>query len=170
MISYGKVYLTPNIPPQARQWRNNQMIWRYCRQNTLISTAGQKRWLERIEGDPTIKMFGISVHGTNEQIGVCGLTSISLVNGSAEFSLYIAPKFQGNGYSKDALMALLNHGFNEWRLERIWGEVFEYNVKALAAFKKIGFKQEGILRHTYFKEGKYIDSIIVSMLKDEFHD
>lgn len=168
MINPEKVYLSADIPAEAREWRNQKAIWKYCRQNTLISQAGQEKWLERIENDPSIKMFGVNLVEDDKAVGVAGLTSISLSNGSAEFSLYIAPNFQGKGYAKEALVMLLDHSFSDWRLERVWGEVFDYNLRAAKLFKDIGFKEEGVLRHSYFKEGKFINSTIISILRDEF--
>jgi RimJ/RimL family protein N-acetyltransferase len=37
-------------------------------------------------------------------------------------------------------------------------------------YKKVGFVQEGILRKSIFKNNKFIDMVIMSVLKDEFHD
>lgn len=165
------IRLTPDIPVEAREWRNDPRIWMWCRQNHLISEHDQETWLTKIANDPTIKMFGIygdeTEGGVVVPIGVCGLTSISLAHRSAEFSLYIAPGRQGAGYGNRALVALLKHGFWNLGLNRIWGDVFEGN-QALEKFKTIGFKEEGILRQSYFKNGRFIDSTIISILRNEF--
>ena len=83
--------LVAEIPKQAREWRNHPDVWKWCRQYTLISPKQHEKWLEKIENDPRIKMFGIKHNET--ELGVCGLTSIDKHNQSAEFSLYIAPEF-----------------------------------------------------------------------------
>ena len=166
------VALTPDFPLwKARDWRNHPAIWRWCRQHTLISEGEQERWQEAQEADRTIKMFGVATgKGLTEPttpVGVCGFTSIDLLRRSAEFSLYIAPVHQGKGFAKKALALLVDHGFKDWGFQRIWGEVFDQNP-AYELFKKIGFHHEGTLRNTYFIDGKWTNSHIVSLLdRDE---
>lgn len=179
-----RVALSPDIPPKAREWRNDIRIRRWCRQYSLIDDRSQHLWEAKITTDPTIKMFGVellpeppspnvltvgttSFYGVT-YLGVCGLTSINRVNQSAEFSLYIAPWAQGKGYGKEALSLLLEHGFKDHNLNRIWGEVFDGNP-ALRMFSDMGMRHEGTLRQSYFREGKFIDSHIVGILRSEFN-
>jgi RimJ/RimL family protein N-acetyltransferase len=144
-------------------------VWRWCRQYTLIGPNAQKEWLEKIEKDPTIKMFGIySPIGSFEPVGVCGLTSIDRVNQSAEFSLYIAPEHQRKGFARDALTTLLRHGFNDMNLNRIWGETYDGN-HALEMFLKLGMVHEGTSKKAYFRNGKFIDSHRVAILREMFN-
>ena len=168
MINYDgqSVGLVSEVPPQARGWRNDKNIWKWCRQNSLISEADHAAWLNRISSDPTIKMFGIAL--INELfIGVCGLTSIDNINQKAEFSLYIAPEKQRLGYGKSALYTLLRHGFEDLNLNCIWGECFDGNP-AIDMFKELGMTVEGTLRQRYFREGHFIDTHIVSILRGDF--
>jgi RimJ/RimL family protein N-acetyltransferase len=100
-------------------------------------------------------------------LGVCGLTSIDLYNRHAEFSLYIAPQLQGDGLGTRALKTLLAYGFKTLGLNSIWGETFQGN-HALKMFEQMGFKIEGSRRDFYFRDGKYIDAVLVSMQASEF--
>lgn len=167
------VRLTSEIPSQAREWRNHPDVWKWCRQYTLIDENSHDSWLRRISTDPTIKMFGVSAREASEHgivirdIGVCGLTSINRVNQTAEFSLYIAPEYQRHGYGKDALRTLLRHGFQDHNLQCIWGETF-YGNPAYQMFLDIGMRHEGTLRKRYFRDGRFIDAHLVSMLREEF--
>jgi len=110
-------------------------------------------------------MYGI--RDGNNLVGVCGLTSIDWVNRRAEFSLYIASEYQGNGYGEAALRLLVEHGFNVLNLNSIWGEAFDGNP-AINMFKKVGFIEEGRRRQFYFREGKYIDAILFSLMRSEY--
>lgn len=159
------INLSADIPQDSRKWRNYPEIYEWCRQHTLLSETEHRKWLERIETDNSIKMYGI--HKNAQPVGVCGFTSINLINRSAEFSLYIGLPFQGHGFGREALHRLLEHGFNEFGFNRIWGETFDKNP-AVKTFEKIGMKKEGTLRQSYFKNGKFIDSHIYSILASEF--
>jgi RimJ/RimL family protein N-acetyltransferase len=166
---YKPIALSPDVPSEARFWRNHHEIWMWCRQNTLLSQADHRKWLERIEHDPTIKMFGVYNYSKEFQgpVGVAGFTSINHVNENAEFSLYIAPEYHGKGYGRKALECLIMHGFIDFGFKRIWGEVFEDN-HAMKMFEKIGFVYEGRLRSSYWKSGRWIDSYIISMLDTDW--
>lgn len=166
MINGSIVSLSPDISGWAILWRNDERIRKWCRQYTLISPRGHSKWLDKIESDPTIKMFGI--RNSERPVGVCGLTSIDKQNQNAEFSLYIAPEYQRKGYGKEALELLLNHGFGDMNLNRIWGESFEGNP-AMEMFTQVGLNIEGCHRAAYFRSGKFVNSYVFSILRDEFY-
>jgi ribosomal-protein-alanine N-acetyltransferase len=140
----------------------------WCRQYTPISDYDQRRWWEKINTDPTIKMYSLR-DSEDRQVGVCGFTSIDRHNRSAEFSLYINPEHQKRGFGQEGLTLLLNHGFFDWGFHRIWGEVFEGN-HALKIFERLGFHRCGILRDSYWSDGSWIDSTIIDILSDDWDD
>ena len=149
------------------KWRNNYDIFKWCRQNDLISEMHHEDWFEKHQHDTSIKMYIVlDAENAYKPVGVCGLTGIDLVNQRAEFSLYISPDSQKSGLGKEALKLLCWHGFNAYPLHIIWGESFALNP-ALDMFTKIGFKTEGVRRDFYYREGKHINATMFSMKKDE---
>lgn len=162
------ITLTSALPPQQEEWRNDPRIYRWTRQNGPLSVGASKEWLERIQKDPCIKMFGI-LEPAGAFVGTCGLTSIDYVHRKAEFSCFIAPEHQSKGYGKAALIELFNYGFNHLNLNRIWGETLVGNP-ALKIFLSLGMKKEGRLHETYYKDGAYSDSIIIGILKEDWED
>jgi RimJ/RimL family protein N-acetyltransferase len=149
----------------ARAWRNSESVWRWCRQYTHLSEAEHQAWQARIATDPSIKMFGVYEQG--RPVGTCGLTSINRVNQTAEFSLYIAPGHQKRGLGKAALIKLLAHGFFDHNLNLIFGETFDGNP-ALKVFEAVGMTKEATLRERYYRDGRFIDVHIVSMLRSDY--
>ena len=123
--------------PTLRAWRNDPRIWKWTRQNDLISEKHQYAWFEAQAKDPTLRMYLIH-DKKGKPIGVCGLTSIEHINKRAEFSLYIEPESQGMGYGSAALKTLCCHGFDMLGLNCIWGETFEGNPAA-GMFEALGF-------------------------------
>ena len=148
-----------------RVWRNNFDIWKWCRQNDLISDTSQKRWFERQDNDSTIHMYMVTA--PVGKVGVCGLTSHDRGNRIAEFSLYIAPEEQKQGFGEMALKTLVTHGFKNLNLHCVWGESFQGNP-AIKMFKEVGFKSDGRRRDVYFKDGKYVDAEMFSLLEHEW--
>lgn len=157
-----------DMPLSAIDWRNDENVWRWCRQNHIITERQQEKWEDDIESDPTVQMLVI-VNDIGSALGVCGLTSINYHHRTAEFSLYIAPEYQGKGFGKTALIKLLDYGFNRLNLYCIWGEVMENNP-ALKMFEDLGFTIGGKLRSRYFKDRHYVDSYAIDILAEEFNE
>jgi UDP-4-amino-4,6-dideoxy-N-acetyl-beta-L-altrosamine N-acetyltransferase len=149
---------------QLRTWRNNPTIYNWCRQNNLISKENQLEWFDRQNSDPALRMF---VFGENHAIGVCGLTDIDLINRRAEFSLYIAPEYQKQGFAPLALKELFDYGFYTLGLNVIWGETFDDNP-ALKLFLRMGLTVEGYRRDFYYKQGKFIGCHLLSLKRAEW--
>lgn len=108
-----------------------------------------------------------SILADDKLAGVCGFTSIDLVNRRAEFSIYIDPKLKGGLLGTRSLKTLLAHGFKNFGFNSIWGETFEHNPAA-KLFEKLGFTTEGRRRDFYFRDGKFIDAILVSIKAEEW--
>jgi RimJ/RimL family protein N-acetyltransferase len=165
-IELGRIHKDSHID-LIYKWRNNyKNIWKWCRQSDILEPIKHEKWFETISADPTIEMYGIY---DGHLIGVCGLTDINRLVQRAEFSLYIAPEYQGKGHAQPALQTLFSHGFMNHNLNLIWGETFEGN-HAQEIFIKIGMKYEGTRRQFYFKEGKHIDAHLISMTRQEFEE
>ena len=106
----------------------------------------------------------------NLLIGHCGLYYINWTSRTAEFGIYIGDKeYRKGGYGSDALRTLISYGFNDLNMNRIWCEVYNNNEGALEVYKHVGFIYEGKLRENYYNEGKYWDSHIMGMLKNEYN-
>ncbi len=171
MLEGNKIYLIKtqhSSLEQLRQWRNTSDLRKYFREFREISIEDQERWFLKIEKDPNQFNFEIKDKKNDKLIGHCGLHYISWTNRTAEFGIYIGNiDYRGRGYGSDALNTLIKYGFEELNMNRIWCEVYSNN-DALQIYKHLGFNEEGVLRQTYYSEGEYWDSHILSMLKEEY--
>ena len=172
MLSGKKVYLCPverESLEQLRQWRNKPELRKYFREHREISKDMQLQWFEkRVLGDPNQVNFEIRDLNTDTLIGHCGLYYINWIHRHGEFGIYVGDdKFRSGGFGSDALRVLINYGFNDLNLNKIWCEVYTNNT-ALKVYEHIGFKYEGKLRQHYYNEGKYWDSTMLSLLKEEY--
>lgn len=151
---------------QLRSWRNTTEINKWCRQVGLISDVDQKAWFDSLSKDKTQRLFLIK-SPKESPLGVGGLTSICPIRRHAEFSLYIGTEYQGQGYGKKALKSILAFGFDHLNLHQIWGETFGGNP-AYKMFVALGMNADGVRRDFYFKNGQYLDAMLVSMLQSEY--
>ena len=170
MIDHGfGVKLTKLYGDDEKQktfrWRNNPLIYKWCRQFEPLDWTSHNKWFDGLPDRQDVKMYGIR-HDVNF-VGVCGLTDIDRINSRAEFSLYIGTEYWGNGHGTNALKTLLAHGFDSLNLHSIWGETYAENP-ASKVFESIGMKLDGTRRGFYYRDGKYIDAHLYSILKGEF--
>ena len=113
--------------------------------------------------------FTICLIEDDRPIGTIGLFSVDEINGSAGMGVTIGEKdLWGQGYGTDAMNALLDFGFGQLRLERMWLEVYDFNERGRRSYEKSGFVLEGIERHAIYKLGRYIDVHLMAILRDEW--
>ncbi len=102
-------------------------------------------------------------------VGSCGFFNYDQRNASAEFGIMIGEKSYWNkGYGTEAVRLLAKHGFHTINLHRIYLRVLENNLRAIRAYEKAGFTHEGRQRQADYKNGMYIDLLVMSMLQSEF--
>ena len=85
--------------------------------------------------------------------------------------IYIAEnQNRDKGYGYEALKLILNHAFISMHMERVTLDYMTANKKAEHLYEKIGFTREGTMRNSGKKVGKYVDLILMSMLRSEFYE
>jgi RimJ/RimL family protein N-acetyltransferase len=72
------------------------------------------------------------------------------------------------GFGTDAVMTMLRYAFEELNLNRVWLEVHDFNLRAIACYRKCGFIEEGRLRQDRYRNGQYGDTIVMGVLREEF--
>lgn len=78
------------------------------------------------------------------------------------------PDMQHKGYGTEAIGMMLDMAFQEYEMNRVSIGVVGLNTDALAFYKKIGFKQEGIQEQGYFYNGEYSDFVMMRVLREEW--
>ena len=175
MISGKKVYLKEveeEHLPILLKYRNNPNFRKYYREYRVLNSQNKLNWWkDKVCNDDSWQFFVVTPHQEPDKvIGSVGLTYIHPVYKSGEFSLTIGDEdYRGGGYGSDALRTVIMFGFDQLNLNRIWCEVYSNN-KAVDVYKHIGFKEEGVLRQSVFKDGEYHDSHVMSMLKSEYKE
>lgn len=158
-----------------RDWRNNPDFRKNFREVRELNLTNQENWFNKCcVSNPNDFMFIIQRLEDNKPIGTAGLLYINWIIRSADFSFYIGEDeayIDDKGYAKDAARLLINYGFNNLNLHKIWMELYEFDKMKLDFFISIfGFKQDGVLRENCFEGGKYWDSIIISLLIHKYRN
>lgn len=80
----------------------------------------------------------------------------------------IGSRFWNRGYGQDSIKTLIKYLFYELKAIRVELEVIESNARAISCYKKCGFVEEGLKRNKLCIDEKYVNTIIMGILKDEF--
>ena len=122
-----------------------------------------------LESKDDSKNFVIADKKTESYIGQIDLRNINWKNRVAEIGIVIGDEEKlGKGYGSEAIKLLQEFSFERLNLNRLQLTVHDYNKRAFNCYKKCGFKQEGRLRQSFYKDGKYTDMIYMGILKSEF--
>lgn len=154
------------------KWRNNTEVTKSLGgTNFFVSSIRETEWVKHSATHDTNDIrLAICLIENSKHIGNINLTSINWINRTAEFSIMIGDRQEwGKGFGKEATVLILNYAFFELNLNRIYLTVKMDNTSAYNLYKSIGFVQEGIQREAVYKNGKYNNMIMMSLLKYEYH-
>lgn len=136
-----------------------------------ITPADEKEWIKKLSATtpPEDIVFGIELKKSGKLIGIIGLHDIDWVSRKAITGTKIGPaNLRSLGLGTEAKQLLLEYAFNTLGLNRIQSQVIVYNQASLRYSAKCGYRQEGVLRQAVYKNGRFHDLIILSILRDEW--
>ncbi len=87
---------------------------------------------------------------------------------SVELSLLVDADRWGQGFGIDMVRTILEACFDSWDVHRIGVRVDEGNERALALYRRLGFKGEGRLRQAAFRDGRHRDVLLLGQLAAEW--
>lgn len=116
----------------------------------------------------TVIRWGIELKGTGQLIGTCGFHLINQNHSRAEIGYELDDTYWGKGYASEALQAIVTYGFETMRFIRMAAVVYTENEASHRLLKRAGFQEEGLLRKYMIQNGVAHDTVIYSLLKEEW--
>ena len=165
LIPFGKDHV-----PKTVEWVNDEEIIKLTdRSSEPVTLEGCYKWYDDIAQDSTKKLLAIITDDGRSHIGNCGLFEIDKRSKKAKLWIYIGEKDHwGKGLGRKALKQLLDLGFQDLDLNRIYLYIVEDNTRAQKLYESMGFVKEGVCRGDTFIEGRYKDTIYYGLLKEEY--
>jgi len=106
--------------------------------------------------------------GDDRLIGDVGLHIPADSGDSYEFGITLAPAFQGQGYAREALRALLGFVFGQLHAHRVHASIDPRNVACAALLRSLGMRQEAHFRESLRLRGEWVDETIYALLAAEW--
>jgi RimJ/RimL family protein N-acetyltransferase len=166
--------LTPlsesDISDRYVEWLNDPVV---CRdnshgtvRNTLARTTG---YVQSVQGSETTKAFAIRLKTTGVHVGNVSIQKIDPLNRSAELAILIGETDAwGQGVGTDAYRLLIDYGFKDLSLNRIYSGQTARNTAMIRVCEKVGMTKEALLRQAMFKDGEYLDVVVYALLRDDY--
>ena len=113
--------------------------------------------------------WAITLKETDECIGQIAYFLVDSNNHFAEIEYCIGSSFQRKGLATEATKAVIQYGFDKMNLHKVQICHKSINLPSRKVVEKCGLTYEGTLRDFFYQDGKYIDRLYYSILKDEFN-
>ena len=151
-------------------WLNDSDVCAYNSHHVFpYSREKAEKYISRINESSTDLVLAMVVKENNRHIGNISLQNINFINRNAEFAILLGEQeYWGKGFSKEASLLIVKHGFNEFNLNRIYCGTSEFNIPMQRLAVYLGMQEEGRRREAQFKHGRYNDLIEYGVLYKDF--
>jgi ribosomal-protein-alanine N-acetyltransferase len=108
--------------------------------------------------------WAITYKDNPKLIGIIGHYRIKPEHFRAEVGYMLLPEYNGKGIVSEAVKEVVKYGFNEMKLHSIEAIIDPENFGSEKVLQKCGFVKEAHLKENEFYEGRFLDTVIYSIL------
>lgn len=112
--------------------------------------------------------WGITLHGSDSIIGMCGAYDWHRSDRHIDIGYHIVPAHWGHGYATEAARAIIGWCFESLDVHRIQADCTEGHIASERVMLKCGFTQEGIWRESCWEHGRFVNIKQFGLLRSEF--
>lgn len=112
-------------------------------------------------------IYAVILKENNALIGTIGLLVTEECNHGC-LGYWVGKPYWGKGYGTEMLARIIQFGFEDLKLHRIYGEHFDHNIASSRVMEKNGMVQEGMLREHKVKYGQFVNTNIRGILITEW--
>lgn len=103
-----------------------------------------------------------------ERVGFTKFYNVDRTNRNLVLGADIHKSHRGKGHAKNMWAMMLNVSFLSYQVHRVSLTTAEYNVIGQRVYKGLGFKEEGRLVQSLYRDEKYHDQILMYMLSEDW--
>jgi len=108
--------------------------------------------------------WAITLKEENKVIGLIGLHRLQKEHDRAEVGYILNIAFQQKGIMKEAITAVIDHGFKQMKLHTIEAIIDPRNISSEQVLIRNGFKKEAHFKENFFWNGEFLDSVHYGMI------
>ncbi|MFW9867381.1 MAG: GNAT family N-acetyltransferase [Candidatus Thorarchaeota archaeon] len=154
------------------KWTNDANVRRYARVIYPMTAEELKKFLEGQQQNSQVKKFidFIIFHKESKKlIGDCGIFNIDWVDRKGIVAYTIGePEYWGKGICTEAVKLITRYGFEELNLIKLLAHIYAPNTGSYRCVEKNGYTLEATLKKDTYVDGKYLDTCIYSLFKEDW--
>jgi ribosomal-protein-alanine N-acetyltransferase len=113
--------------------------------------------------------YGIVPEGYEDAMGLFQVRQLEPGFSSAEWGFALGSPFWGTGVFLDGARTVIDYSFNVVGVHRLEARSIASNGRGNAALRKVGAMQEGVLRRSFQRNGRFFDQVLWSILREDWH-
>jgi RimJ/RimL family protein N-acetyltransferase len=165
-LSEGKILIRPlkkNDLIQTIIWLKDPRINKFLAATFEdLDLKKEFDWFNEMNSSLIDFIFAIEDKKNKRYIGNCGLHKVNWENRSCEFGIVIGDKeYWGKTFGTDTINGILKIASEKLNLLKIKLFVYEYNERAIGAYKKCGFEVKEILKRDHLFDNRYWDTMVM---------
>src|SRR3989449_5472366 len=150
-----------------QRWFEDPEIIRFTPGMGPMSDSQEEEWFKRVGEDPNAVQWVIEVDG--KVVGVTGIGGISWRHGNGETGIVIGEKsLWRKGVASEAMALRTAFCFRELNLHKIKTRAFMENEASKRALQKAGYRETGIQREEFFRDGRWRDCWMGEVLREDW--
>ena len=160
--------MTNDDAPQLLFLRSDDRVMQYIGREKTKTVEEAAGFIEKINASVDNNeaiMWGIALaENPGTLIGTICYWNIQKDHYRAEIGYILHPDHWNKGLMKEAIKAVIDHGFNEMKLHSIEGHINPANIVSGIVLERCGFIREAYFRENFYFRGKFFDSAVYGML------
>jgi ribosomal-protein-alanine N-acetyltransferase len=126
------------------------------------------QWAQREREAGNQFTFGMVPEGCEHAVGLVQVRAIAPRFSVAEWGFALGSPFWGTGIFLAGARMTLDFAFQNTAVNRLEARAVVQNGRGNGALRKLGAVQEGVLRGSLLKDGKYLDQIMWSIVAQDW--
>ena len=163
--------MVKNDAPVYYKMRTDDIVMRYLDKDKCASLEVAESFTEKLieerKANDNIN-WAICNRETDEMIGNICFCRLEKEHHRAEIGYNLLPDSHGKGIASEAMKSVLDFGFNTMNLHSVEAQVNPHNVNSIKLLKKHHFIKEGHFKENYCWNGKFLDTVVFSLLKSNY--
>jgi len=172
ILKSEKVLLKPINIKEAKNylaWFNDPEVTKYLTTDGKdLNLKKEREIIKKSRLRPNEYVWGIYT-SDKKHIGSTGLHKLDFKNKTATWGISIGAKdYWDKRLGTDTLNTIIKYFFTKLKFNRLQLFVNPTNLRAIKCYQRCGLATEGIKRKAKFKNGKFNDMIMMSIIKDDY--
>ena len=170
-----KVALGPlrrDLAAAYARWMNQREVRCGLNQMGVATPQSQEKWVEEnlergAKEEPEVVEFTVYDRTDSVPVGTAGLLGIVHAHGNAEFAIALGER-RGQGLGTETTRLVLDFAFHVLHLRNVLLETLDWNVAALTAYERAGFRRIGVRRGARISRGRPTDIVLMDAVPEDF--